>query len=210
MMFGRPESASVSAAAIPDVALARPGYERSFMTGPSPCPACTGSTCPSPAGSPSRRGRGRKTGWQTTSRPGWGEGIAVVVSLLEPAEVHDLGLQREAALCQSHGMAFLSFPVPDRGLPESRSVALRLAHDLAARLTDGQTVLIHCRAGIGRSAVITAGVMIRLGVDATEALGRIAAARSVRVPDTDEQRAWVVGIQGIGRVSEAKRNAPKI
>ncbi len=107
-------------------------------------------------------------------------------------------------------MAFLSFPVPDRGLPESRSVALRLAHDLAARLTDGQTVLIHCRAGIGRSAVITAGVMIRLGVDATEALGRIAAARSVRVPDTDEQRAWVVGIQGIGRVSEAKRNAPKI
>ncbi|WP_410052595.1 protein-tyrosine phosphatase family protein [Bradyrhizobium sp. SZCCHNS3016] len=129
---------------------------------------------------------------------------------MEPAEVHDLGLQREAALCQSHGMAFLSFPVPDRGLPESRSVALRLAHDLAARLTDGQTVLIHCRAGIGRSAVITAGVMIRLGVDATEALGRIAAARSVRVPDTDEQRAWVVGIQGIGRVSEAKRNAPKI
>ncbi|MGJ4881680.1 MULTISPECIES: protein-tyrosine phosphatase family protein [unclassified Bradyrhizobium] len=136
--------------------------------------------------------RPRAEDWLAEDIAAWvGEGIAVVVSLLEPAEVHDLGLQREAALCQSHGMAFVSFPIPDRGLPESRSVALQLAHDLAARLTDGQTVLIHCRAGIGRSAVIAACVMIRLGIDGAEAFDRIAAARGVRVPDTEDQREWV-------------------
>ncbi|MGJ5149653.1 protein-tyrosine phosphatase family protein [Bradyrhizobium sp. HKCCYLR1023] len=136
--------------------------------------------------------RPRAEDWLAEDIAAWvGEGIAVVVSLLEPAEVHDLGLQREAALCQSHGMAFVSFPIPDRGLPESRSVALQLAHDVAARLTDGQTVLIHCRAGIGRSAVIAACVMIRLSIDGAEAFDRIAAARGVRVPDTEDQREWV-------------------
>jgi protein-tyrosine phosphatase len=109
----------------------------------------------------------------------------------QPAEVHDLGLQREAELCRSHGMDFLSFPIADRGLPEA-SAAVRLAEDLAARLTDGTTVLIHCRAGIGRSAVIAACVMIRLGIAVPDALDRIAAARGVGVPDTEEQRAWVM------------------
>ncbi|MGJ5045889.1 protein-tyrosine phosphatase family protein [Bradyrhizobium oligotrophicum] len=90
-------------------------------------------------------------------------------------------------------MAFVSFPIPDRGLPETRSAA-QLAGDLAARLTDGARVLVHCRAGIGRSSVIAACVMIRLGVDAAEALERIAAARGVGVPDTEAQRIWVMGI----------------
>ncbi|WP_316194148.1 protein-tyrosine phosphatase family protein [Bradyrhizobium sp. SZCCHNRI3052] len=136
--------------------------------------------------------RPRAEDWLADDIAAWvGEGIAVVVSLLEPAEVHDLGLQREAALCQSRGMAFLSFPVPDRGLPDSRSAAVRLAEGLAVRLTEGATVLIHCRAGIGRSAVIAASVMIRLGIDGTEAFDRIGAARGVRVPDTEDQREWV-------------------
>ena len=89
-------------------------------------------------------------------------------------------------------MAFLSFPIPDRAVPGSRSAALQLAQDLAARLATGDAALIHCRAGIGRSAVIAACVMIRLGIDAAEALARITAARGVPVPDTDEQRAWVI------------------
>ncbi|WP_315798504.1 hypothetical protein [Bradyrhizobium sp. SZCCHNRI3043] len=143
--------------------------------------------------------RPRAEDWLADDIAAWvGEGIAVVVSLLEPVEIHDLGLQREAALCQSHGMAFLSFPVLDRGLPDSRSAAVRLAEGLAVRLTGGETVLIHCRAGIGRSAVIAACVMIRLGIHGAEAFDRIAAARGVRVPDTEDQREW-------GRAFERKQ-----
>ncbi|NPU14595.1 tyrosine protein phosphatase [Bradyrhizobium sp. 83002] len=137
--------------------------------------------------------RPRAEDWLADDIAGWaGEGIAVVVSLLEPAEVHDLGLQREVALCEGHGIAFVSFPIPDRGCPDSRSAALRLSQDVAVRLRDGADVLIHCRAGIGRSAVVAACVMSRLGVSAAGALARIAAARGVDVPDTEEQRAWVM------------------
>ncbi|MGC2781957.1 MAG: hypothetical protein WA418_40625, partial [Bradyrhizobium sp.] len=51
--------------------------------------------------------RPRAGDWLDDEIGAWAsDGVAVVVSLLEPAEVHELGLQREAALCQSHGMAF--------------------------------------------------------------------------------------------------------
>ncbi|NPU64421.1 protein tyrosine phosphatase [Bradyrhizobium sp. 83012] len=137
--------------------------------------------------------RPRAEDWLADDIAGWArDGIVVVASLLEPAEADELGLQREAALCGAHGMAFVSFPIPDRGLPERRDAAQQLAGDLAAWLTDGADVLIHCRAGIGRSAVIAACVMIRLGVDAADALDRIAAARGVRVPDTEAQGRWVM------------------
>ncbi|MGJ5208718.1 protein-tyrosine phosphatase family protein [Bradyrhizobium sp. HKCCYLR20261] len=137
--------------------------------------------------------RPRAEDWLDDDIAAWAEErVAIVVSLLEGAEVADLGLQREDALCRSHDMAFLSFPIPDRGCPDRPRAALQLAGDLATRLMGGATVLIHCRAGIGRSAVIAGCVMSRLGVDAGEALERIAAARGVRVPDTEEQRRWVM------------------
>ncbi|MGJ5116975.1 phosphatase domain-containing protein [Bradyrhizobium oligotrophicum] len=147
--------------------------------------------------------RPRAEDWLDDDIAAWArERIAVVASLLEPAEADELGLQREPALCRSHGMAFVSFPIPDRGLPESCSAAAGLAQDLAARLTDGATILIHCRAGIGRSAVIAACVMIRLGIAAPDALDRIAAARGVDVPDTEEQRDWVTEMEGVVRAGQ--------
>jgi protein-tyrosine phosphatase len=119
-------------------------------------------------------------------------GVDVVVSLLEHEEVSELGLQREAELCRSGGIDFISFPIPDRGLPESRREASQIAQLLAAGLRDGRSVAIHCRAGIGRSSVIAACVLICSGIEAEEALALIRASRGLIVPDTDEQRDWVV------------------
>jgi hypothetical protein len=44
-------------------------------------------------------------------------GLNRVVSLLTPDEVADLDLGQEAALCQAHGMQFVSFSIPDRRVP---------------------------------------------------------------------------------------------
>ena len=46
-------------------------------------------------------------------------GISLIVSLLEDMEAFELGLQGEKEIAERHGIAFLSFPVADRGLPES-------------------------------------------------------------------------------------------
>lgn len=45
-------------------------------------------------------------------------GVDLVISLLEREEVSDLGLQREAELCRASGIEFVSFPIPDRGVPD--------------------------------------------------------------------------------------------
>jgi protein-tyrosine phosphatase len=118
-------------------------------------------------------------------------GVKTVVSLLESAEVSELGLQRESTACCEREMEFISFPIPDRCVPVSRADAAKLAAVVAERVQSGAAVAIHCRAGIGRSALMAAYVLKLLGVTPSEAFERIGNARGVVVPDTDEQREWL-------------------
>ncbi|MDF0584161.1 dual specificity protein phosphatase family protein [Bradyrhizobium yuanmingense] len=123
-------------------------------------------------------------------------GVDMVVSLLEQEEISELGLQHEAELCRSNGIEFISFPIPDRGLPESLREASQIAHLLVTGLRDGRSIAIHCRAGIGRSSVIAACVLIYSGIEAEDALALIRTSRGLVVPDTDEQRDWVAAFGG--------------
>lgn len=135
--------------------------------------------------------RPRPDDWLDVDVAGWrARGLDVIVSLLEPEEVSDLGLLREAALCRASGIEFLSFPIPDRGVPEIPDAA-RIAESIAAGIADGRSIAIHCRAGIGRSSVVAACAMICLGIEVGDALSRIKEARGVSVPDTEEQRDWI-------------------
>lgn len=137
--------------------------------------------------------RPRADDWLDDAIHGWkAEGVDIVVSMLAPSEVHDLGLQRKAELCRANGIAFISSPIPDYGVPDSRQEVLRLALSLGATLRDGQAIVAHCRAGIGRSSLIAACTLICAGIDAADALALIATARGMRVPDTDAQREWVM------------------
>lgn len=120
--------------------------------------------------------------------------LATVVSLLEPQEQRDLGLDAEADLCCAHGVAFASFPIPDRGIPASTADAVALARRLANAIENGGTVGVHCRAGIGRSGMIAACVLVALGHPEDHAFEAIAAGRGLGVPDTLEQRNWVSSV----------------
>ena len=104
--------------------------------------------------------RPRAGEWLDDEIIGWQmEGIDTVVSLLELAEISELGLEREAELSREHGIEFISFPIPDRGLPASLPDATTLAQAVALQVREGKAVAIHCRAGIGRSSLIAAGVL---------------------------------------------------
>ena len=124
--------------------------------------------------------------WRTAS-------VGIVVSLLEPDEVHDLRLAAERDLCIKAGLAFLSFPIPDRGVPPSLAKTRDLVATCRDRLTAGDNIIVHCRAGIGRSSMIAACVLVALGHHPDEAFERIATARGLPVPDTPEQAEWVAG-----------------
>ena len=87
-------------------------------------------------------------------------GLDVVVSLLTSDEIADLDLTREAKLCQDHGLQFISFPIVDRSVPSSRRTAIDLVRKLEETLTAGKRVVIHCRQGIGRAALIAAALIM--------------------------------------------------
>jgi protein-tyrosine phosphatase len=137
--------------------------------------------------------RPRGGDWLEDEARGWARaGIDVVVSLLEEDEAADLDLADEAQACQGAGIQYFSLPIPDRGLPDSRQAVAELAAGFAALVADGKRIGLHCRQGVGRSALLTACVLIALGTDPDAALARIAAARGLPVPETPEQRQWVL------------------
>lgn len=122
-------------------------------------------------------------------------GIDVVVSLLTAAEITELGLEGEQAACEAAGLKFRSLPISDRDVPPSEASAIELITELHAELVAGRGIAVHCRMGIGRASVIAAGVLRLLGVEGEEALRRIAAARGLQVPDTDQQRQWLLDLK---------------
>lgn len=139
--------------------------------------------------------RPRAGDWLEDEIAGWQmAGIDIVVSLLEPDEIAELGLSREAALCQDRDITFVSFPIPDRGLPASTAAAKALAERLASDVDAGKSVAVHCRAGIGRSAMMAGLVLMRAGVDGAIIFDLIGQARGVQVPDTTAQRDWIIAL----------------
>lgn len=119
------------------------------------------------------------------------DGIDCVVSVLEPSEIAGLP-EAESELCQEFGMDYLSFPIRDKSVPPSLESFANFVKILAGRISSGQGVAIHCRAGIGRSTTVAACVLIWLGLDADVALDMIAEARGVEVPETEAQRQWIL------------------
>ena len=121
------------------------------------------------------------------------EGVDVILSLLTYPEQVELGLTHEADLCQQYGIDYLSFPIKDFHVPESKANTGQFVRELAALLDEGKHLAIHCRAGIGRSSLIAASTLTTYGMSADEAFAMISERRGVNVPDTQEQREWVDG-----------------
>ena len=119
-------------------------------------------------------------------------GVDVIVSLLTSEEIAELGLAQEAALCQANGMQFLSFPIVDRGVPSSRTATVDFVKKLDSLLAQGKSVAVHCRQGIGRSALVAACLLVLSGVSPEVAFRRVSMARGCSVPETSEQRSWVM------------------
>ncbi|MCB9851121.1 MAG: dual specificity protein phosphatase family protein [Phycisphaerales bacterium] len=118
-------------------------------------------------------------------------GVETLVSLLTDSEISELSLVGEADACSRHGIEFINYSVPDRDVPADRGSWRRLVDHLHAALEQGRATAIHCRMGIGRSAVLATCLVRRFGCDTEEAFDRVEVARGCAVPDTPAQRLWV-------------------
>ena len=111
--------------------------------------------------------RPRGGDWLEDEAAGWRRaGIDVVVSLLEEDEAGQLGLDGEAQAAEVKRIRFISYPIPDRGVPASTRDALVLLIDIRDELELGRTIAVHCRQSIGRAGPVAAGVLGGLRVPA--------------------------------------------
>jgi len=137
--------------------------------------------------------RPRGGDWLEDEVCGWrSAGIDVIASLLTDDEVTELGLAQQPALCRANGIEYLSFPIVDRSVPASQSSTLDFVRKLDHMLAAGKSVAIHCRQGIGRSALMAACLLALAGIDPQTAFQRIGAARGCPVPETRDQKQWVI------------------
>lgn len=118
--------------------------------------------------------------------------VKALVCLLEPDEVFELELNQEKELCKKRGLEFIHFPIRDRGIPEDPVLFNRLVEHLQNLLKEGAKIVIHCRMGIGRTSILTACLLIRLGLKHENIFDAISEKRTLKVPDTLEQEQWVM------------------
>src|SRR5215469_1567546 len=112
--------------------------------------------------------------------------------MLTGEEVEQLGLNHESAECTAAGIRFVNVTIPDRSVPSDRNAFLCSVEELATQVRKGRYLAVHCRASIGRSSVLAASILVRLGWDAKTAFDAIESARGCSVPDTPEQKQWVM------------------
>ena len=146
--------------------------------------------------------RPRGDDWLLDEILGWRDaGIQVVVSLLSEDEATELGLADEAEAVRRHGLRFINFPIEDYGVPSSANAVRELVNALEQLLAEGHNIGIHCRAGIGRSSVVAACLLVQAGEDVEGSFERISNSRGREVPDTAAQRQWVGNFAHINHVA---------
>ncbi|WP_423247703.1 protein-tyrosine phosphatase family protein [Streptomyces achmelvichensis] len=122
------------------------------------------------------------------------QGVDVLVSALTGPELDELGLADEPRTAAAAGLQFVAIPIPDRTVPDLATILPTLRR-LAVRLHEGAHIVTHCRAGIGRSSLLAAALLILSGVDPDTAWSQIERARGLAVPDTAEQREWTMELR---------------
>jgi len=122
-------------------------------------------------------------------------GVTHLVSLLEAEEAASLGLASEQALCEERYMTYINYPIPDLTLPVSVDEFLSLAKHLYTLCLAGHHIVVHCRAGIGRTGMTCAAVLMHKEPNAQTAIDHIALQRGVSIPDTEEQTKFIHRLQ---------------
>lgn len=84
---------------------------------------------------------------------------------------------------------FLHWPVHDGPVPDEHALR-QLARFVAKSVGSGLTVLIHCDAGLNRSALLVAQVLVEQGMSPREAVALVRARRKGSLSKTYE--AWLL------------------
>ena len=119
-------------------------------------------------------------------------GVTLLVSTLPEKDEVTLGLAAEPSAAKAAGLDFLRIPIADFGVPaDGGGVDDDLRSVLARLSAPSEHVAVHCLAGMGRSPMIAAALLVAAGEQPDVAWRMVSTARRRQVPETPEQRGWI-------------------
>lgn len=118
--------------------------------------------------------------------------VQTLVSLLPADEREALGIDDLPEAAGVHGLEFLTLGVVDGSVPTAaqEDEVMALVRTVARRVEDGGAVVVHCRAGQGRSGTLAAIVAAVLGETPPAAIALVRRVQP-RAVETVAQEAYV-------------------
>ncbi|MBI2892689.1 MAG: cyclin-dependent kinase inhibitor 3 family protein [Deltaproteobacteria bacterium] len=117
-------------------------------------------------------------------------GADVLVSLIEDHELELLAIPDLFARATERGLVSIRLPIRDGSVPSSLEELRGLVGQILERVRSGETVVIHCRGGLGRTGLLAACCLVALGRAPGAAIAAVRRARHGTI-ETAEQEAWV-------------------
>ena len=116
---------------------------------------------------------------------------AAIISLTEQKEIEYFGASDLISFIEKEKIPLLHFPIKDFCIVDQQQEILwePISKNIHQKINDGDRILVHCRAGCGRSGMIVLRIMIEFGEDPEEALERLRKIRPCAV-ETKAQENW--------------------
>jgi protein-tyrosine phosphatase len=133
---------------------------------------------------------GRFGSWNDFEKQARQAHLAMVVCLTPRSEIQELSPAYHSAIMRGGtSYEWLHLPVPNFGVPDDRAAFREAVERIADALRNGDAVMMHCAAGIGRTGSAAACVLKSLGLSTEDALQRVRDAGSN--PQNAEQSGFV-------------------
>ncbi len=115
-------------------------------------------------------------------------GASRLVTLMEAWELEHLGIADLFTVARDVGLPTKHVPIVDGGVPSSMGVMVDLVGEILDALGRGETVVVHCRGGLGRTGTAAACCLVGRGHDAAAAIRAVRYARPNTVETSVQER----------------------
>jgi len=106
-------------------------------------------------------------------------GAQCVITLMESDELTQLKVVDIGEQIQSRGIQWRHLPIADFSTPSQHFEQRWITEGAEIRrlLSDGVDILVHCKGGLGRAGMISARLLVELGMDPKQAIRAVRRAR---------------------------------